>query len=91
MNTPATTYSSYGSITWWKDDDDAVFPGVGEINHLSWRNGSALPCTPTEPCLPLFSSNLPSYSSVSIQLPGDSTWHPLTRVSGDTWQGSIAD
>lgn len=81
--------SVYGSITWWKDNASAVFPGIGELNKGSWRDGSAITCsTPAFICLRCFSVELPGYTGATWALPSTSP-APLTLVSGDHWTGTL--
>lgn len=86
MTDRAPDASNWGSLRWWKDDDDAVFPGTGEVSIGRWRDGSALPCSTCAPC---FHTDLPTYNQVSVRFGLTGAFHTMTHGSGDFWSVSL--
>ena len=85
VNTAAPEQNPWGSLNWWKDDDDAVFLGMGEVQKYGWVNGSSQLCSsPAFVCLQYFSAELPGYGGVTFTGGSDP---PVSMIqdSGDHW------
>lgn len=79
----------FGSMRWWKDDDDAAFTGIGEVSVGKWVNGAAIPCQQLVPPAPCLSAVRQNYDICEFSIDGGTTWITGTLNALDNYYCSV--